>query len=115
MVPPNAFTPLAEKLGLIGAIGDWVIREAARQARDWHDWGLPINVGFNLSPRQLWRGDLADRISAQFQAVGPPPNAGTLEVTQAAAPTHPHPAPRGPGAPRDPGVKIAPGDFWTGV
>jgi EAL domain-containing protein (putative c-di-GMP-specific phosphodiesterase class I) len=114
MVPPNDFIPLAEKLGLIEAIGEWVIRETARQARDWHDWGLPINVGFNLSPRQLWRGDLAERISAQFQAVGIPPNAVTVEVTESAAMTDPDRALRVLGSLRDRGFKIALDDFGTG-
>ena len=54
LVPPGEFIPLAEELGLIEAIGDWVIAEVVRQQADWAASGLDLRVGFNLSPRQLW-------------------------------------------------------------
>ena len=54
IVPPGEFIPLAEELGLIEAIGDWVIDEMAGQQRAWAAEGLDLEVSFNLSPRQLW-------------------------------------------------------------
>ena len=54
IVPPGEFIPVAEELGLIEAIGDWVVDEVARQQRRWIDAGLDLEVSFNLSPRQMW-------------------------------------------------------------
>ena len=62
IVPPGEFIPVAEELGLIEAIGDWVIDEVATQQRAWRDAGLDLEVSFNLSPRQLWTPRLADRL-----------------------------------------------------
>ena len=63
LIPPDAFIPLAEECGLIGAIGEWVVREACRQARAWQDRGLsPLRVSVNLSPSQFRGSGLADTI-----------------------------------------------------
>lgn len=53
MVSPVVFIPLAERYGLIGALGLWVIDEACRQAREWRDSGLRMRVAINLSVHQL--------------------------------------------------------------
>ncbi len=58
LVPPGEFIPLAEEMGLIEAIGDWVIEEICRQDTAWRAAGLTTDIGFNLSPRQLWQADL---------------------------------------------------------
>ncbi len=47
-------------MGLIEAIGDWVVDEICRQDAQWRAEGLELEVGFNLSPRQLWQPDLVD-------------------------------------------------------
>lgn len=53
-VPPARFIPLAEKLGLIGVIGEWVIRQACTQGRLWKKSGLPpIRIAINVSAKQL--------------------------------------------------------------
>jgi diguanylate cyclase (GGDEF)-like protein len=63
VVLPSEFIPLAEDCGLIGAIGEWVIREACRQARAWQIQGLPsLRVSVNLSASQFRDGDLVDSI-----------------------------------------------------
>src|SRR5919109_1459692 len=53
MVPPAEFIPLAEELGLIEAIGEWVIREIVYQAQAWRGEGIALENGFNPSPRQF--------------------------------------------------------------
>ncbi len=67
IVPPGDFIPLAEELGLIEAIGDWVVKELVYQARAWLDLGIDIEIGFNLSPRQFWQPDLAERVLSRIR------------------------------------------------
>ena len=63
LVPPADFIPIAEECGLIGAIGEWVMREACRQARAWQDAGLPcVRIAVNLSPTQFRHGNLLTTI-----------------------------------------------------
>ncbi len=62
MVPPAVFIPIAERFGLISALGDWVIDDACRQIRAWMEQGLRMRVAVNLSVQQLRHEDLVDRI-----------------------------------------------------
>jgi len=64
LVQPAEFIPLAEDCGLIGQIGDWVIREACRQARAWQLAGLPpMRIAVNLSASQFRAGGLVESIA----------------------------------------------------
>ena len=64
-VPPDSFIPIAEESGLILEIGDWVIREACRQAREWQRRGLPfLRIAVNVSPLQFRQADFAQKVSA---------------------------------------------------
>src|SRR5512147_1867181 len=62
-VMPGHFIQLAERTGLIGALGDWVIEDACRQARAWRDKGLRMRVAINLSTYQMRQDDIVDRIT----------------------------------------------------
>jgi len=63
IVSPADFIPLAEECGMIGAIGDWVIREACRQTRAWQIAGVPLlRVSVNLSASQFGDSGLVDSI-----------------------------------------------------
>lgn len=54
LMPPMSFVPVAEDTGLIGRVGEWVIRVACRQAREWRDvLGRPLRIAVNVSPQQL--------------------------------------------------------------
>ena len=61
-VGPNVFIPLAERFGLIGKLGNWVIDEACRQVEAWAAEGQRMNVAINLSVHQLREADLVERI-----------------------------------------------------
>jgi diguanylate cyclase (GGDEF)-like protein/PAS domain S-box-containing protein len=62
LIQPGEFIPLAEEMGLIEAIGDWVVEELSRQDALWRADGLALEISFNLSPRQLWQPDVVEKI-----------------------------------------------------
>jgi len=74
LVRPAEFIPLAEECGLIGAIGEWVVREACRQGRAWQTGGLPsLRIAVNLSAAQFRAGVVVETIrralaDAEFEA-----------------------------------------------
>ena len=85
IISPGVFIPIAERFGLIGAIGDWVIGEACRQARIWRDEGLRMRVAINLSVHQLRKSDLPDRIAAALKKHEINPQLLTCEITESDA------------------------------
>ncbi len=114
LVPPGDFIPLAEEMGLIDAIGAWVIDEVCRQDRMWREEGLDLNISFNLSPRQLWQDDVADRIVVPILGSGMDPSRVTVEITESTAMTNPD---RTLGILHElhaRGLKLAIDDFGTG-
>ena len=114
LIPPAEFIPLAEEMGLIEAIGAWVIEEVSRQGAAWRAEGLDLEIAFNLSPRQLWQEDLADRILTPIRRAGMDPERVTVEVTESTAMTNPD---RTLGILQDlhdRGLRLAIDDFGTG-
>ncbi len=81
-IAPATFIPLAEESGLIHVLGDWVLRTAAEQCAAWRKAGLPLMMSVNLSGRQFYREDLADRISEIVRESGCEPSWMELEVTE---------------------------------
>jgi len=85
LVPPDDFIPFAEETGLIIPIGEWVLREAARQNRAWHKAGHGhLRVTVNLSARQLQQDDLPGLVGEVLQESGLAPEALQLEITEGA-------------------------------
>ncbi len=85
IVPPDEFIPLAEETGLILEIGEWVLRQACRQIRQWREQGLTIGlVAVNLSARQLQQEDLVERIAGILRESGVSPESIQLEITEGA-------------------------------
>jgi|GEM_PF-3882101 len=84
-IPPETFIPVAEQNGFIVELGEWVLRQACAQARQWHDAGHKIRIGVNLSPRQLERGDLAERVGSILRESGLNPRYLVLEITEGIA------------------------------
>jgi EAL domain-containing protein (putative c-di-GMP-specific phosphodiesterase class I) len=114
MIPPGDFIPLAEELGLIEAIGDWVVKELVYQARAWLDLGIDIEIGFNLSPRQFWQPDLAERVLSQIRGGGLDPARIVVEVTESSAMMDPDRAQEILWDLHRGGLRIAIDDFGTG-
>lgn len=82
-VPPARFLPVAEETGLIFPIGDWVLREACRQARQWQQEGLPkMRIAVNLSGRQFTLPNLVDSIERILAETGLDPNLLEIELTE---------------------------------
>ena len=82
-VPPSDFITLAEETGLIGAIGEFVLREACRQAFEWQRSGLaPIRMSVNLSGHQLRQGKLVSLVRQVLEETGLPPHCLELELTE---------------------------------
>ncbi len=83
IVPPLEFIPLAEELGLIVAIGEWVLNEVCAQMKDWlRRFGWSPSVSVNISARQLQLTDFAQRVEAILQRHQLPPQLLELELTE---------------------------------
>ncbi|OZY57894.1 GGDEF-domain containing protein [Pseudomonas lundensis] len=83
MVPPDLFIPLAEQNGSIIAIGEWVLDQAYRQLREWHDQGFTeLRMAVNLSTVQLHHADLPRMVNNLLQIYRLPPRSLELEVTE---------------------------------
>ena len=85
MIGPTTFIPIAERFGLIGTLGNWVIEDACRQARAWRDKGLRMRVAINLSPFQMRQDDLVDRITTALDRHRIDPSLLTCEITESVA------------------------------
>ncbi|MBN7798713.1 sensor domain-containing protein [Parahaliea mediterranea] len=115
LLSPTRFIPLAEDSGLIHAIGEWVLREACRQARAWCEAGLEFGrLGVNVSRAQLQRGRLFEDIQSALAASGLPPERLELEVTESFIMEQDTLAVEQLDRLRDCGVSIAIDDFGTG-
>jgi EAL domain-containing protein (putative c-di-GMP-specific phosphodiesterase class I) len=83
LISPAVFIPLAEESGLIVSIGEWVMRTACRQAREWEQrYGLRLRLGVNLSAIQLMDPDLLERVTAVLRETGLDPTLLEMEVTE---------------------------------
>ena len=83
LVPPDLFIPLAEQNGTIIAIGEWVLDQACRQLREWHDQGFSeLRMAINLSTVQLHHAELPRVVNNLMQVYRLPPRSLELEVTE---------------------------------
>jgi diguanylate cyclase (GGDEF)-like protein/PAS domain S-box-containing protein len=78
-VPPGDFIPLAEESGLIVEMGEWILREACREAAS---WSMPLQIAVNLSPAQFMHGDLVGLVHSILLETGLAPGRLELEITE---------------------------------
>jgi diguanylate cyclase (GGDEF)-like protein/PAS domain S-box-containing protein len=78
-IPPDVFIPIAEESGSIVPIGEWVLREACREAAG---WPKPLNIGINLSAIQFRHGDLPGLVHSVLMETGLAPGRVELEITE---------------------------------
>jgi len=115
LVPPDLFIPLAEQNGIIISIGEWVLDQACKQLRVWHDQGFSeLRMAVNLSTVQLHHSELSRVVTNLMQRYKLPAHCLEMEVTEtglmediAAAASHLNSLKKA-------GVLIAIDDFGTG-
>jgi len=84
LIYPGDFVPLAERTGIIEALGEWVMHAVCRQAADWQSRGLTPKLGMNVSPRQLRRRGFAARLADAVANHGIAPDRIVFELTESA-------------------------------
>lgn len=84
-IPPAEFIPLAEYLGLINPIGNYVLKEACARCKKWNDAGYAYKVNVNLSVVQLLQADVVEVVEKVIEETGIEPRYLTLEVTESLA------------------------------
>lgn len=86
LIGPNKFIPIAEEMGLILPIGEWVLREACRQNKEWLDKGYqPIRVSVNISGMQFQQKDFVDIVKNVLEDTGIESQYLELEITESIA------------------------------
>ena len=119
-VPPSRFVPLAEESDLIIPLGDWVLREACRQMKEWHDAGVGdgsggrLTVSVNVSSRQVRQGNLVETVAAALDETGLEARYLEIELTEGTLIDDTELARRTLERLRTMGMRIAIDDFGTG-
>jgi diguanylate cyclase (GGDEF)-like protein/PAS domain S-box-containing protein len=85
LVGAGEFIALAEEMGLIESIGEWLYSEIVSQAVEWSSRGIEVGISFNLSPRQLWHPEFSERLLARIRGSGVDPSRFLIEITETAA------------------------------
>ncbi len=114
MISPARFVPVAEEAGLVGAIGEWVLRTACRQIRKWQDAGLSLQIAVNVSARQFQQYNVADLVLSVMQESGVRAENLEVELTESAVMHDAENSIITLERLADSGVQIAIDDFGTG-
>ena len=111
---PDDFIPVAEDSRLIAPIGDWALRTACRQAREWQSRRAGVSIAVNLSGRQLEGSRFGDSVDSALAESGLDPRRLELEITESVALREADTARSLLGKLRGRGVRVAIDDFGTG-
>lgn len=115
LVSPAHFISLAEETGLIVPMGEWVLREACRQQKDWLNRGIHVGkVAVNLSPRQFRQKNFPEKVAAVLHSVDLSPEHLELEITESCAMEHAGETINQLNQLKQMGMDIAIDDFGTG-
>ncbi|NOR20013.1 MAG: EAL domain-containing protein [Xanthomonadales bacterium] len=115
LVVPNDFISIAEETGIISDIGEWVIREACRQTREWIDAGLPkIRIAINVSPIQFRKDNMAHKVASILKSFQLPADSIELEVTEGAVMENTEASIKKLQDLDDMGIRLSIDDFGTG-
>jgi len=115
LVPPGDFIPVLEELGLVVDVGDWVLSEACRQLKTWHQNKVRVpKVSVNISARQFSDGQLGERIATILKDTGLPPACLELELTESILMREVNEAMQILDSLKNLGLSIAVDDFGTG-
>ena len=115
VVPPNDFIPVAEETGLILSIGEWVLREACRQAKSWLDEGLPVaRMAVNVSGQQFILREFPATVASIIAETGIDASMLELEITESVVMHDEVWAERALRQLKELGVMLAIDDFGTG-
>ena len=114
LLSPGAFIEAAEECGLIGEIGDWVLRAACVEAARWRTLGIEVPVAVNVSAMQFEREGFAESVLHALELADLPPHLLELELTESIAMENPERAIVQVQPLRDRGVNFAIDDFGTG-
>jgi EAL domain-containing protein (putative c-di-GMP-specific phosphodiesterase class I) len=114
LLAPGLFIPVAERFGLIGALGDWVIDEACRQLRGWIDDGLQLRMAINLSVVQLRQEELLAKVRQALHENHLEGALLTFEITESVAMDDTEGTLRAFEALAALGVRLSIDDFGTG-
>ena len=115
MVGPSEFIPAAEETGLIGPIGEWVLREACSQARVWQKAEYPqLQVAVNCSAQQFQHEGFVETVARILRETGMPALRLELEITESVIIHHSEEVNARFQALEDMGVRISIDDFGTG-
>ena len=117
LIPPLEFIPIAERTGMIGDIGRWVLSRACEQLKTWErefGYDAPQSVWINVSPKQFAQRDLASQVEQLFAAISFEPRRIKFEITESIMLEDIELATRTLGELRRLGVQVFMDDFGTG-
>ncbi|SEQ26773.1 diguanylate cyclase (GGDEF) domain-containing protein [Pseudomonas cuatrocienegasensis] len=114
MISPGEFIPLAESTGSIQALTAWVIEEAMRQLREWHDRGLLVQLSLNISTQDLVDPDLPARVRELLVKYQLAADQLTFEITESGVMLNPAVALEVLHGLRACGISLSVDDFGTG-
>lgn len=115
MISPAQFIPIAEETGLILPLGEWVLRTACQQAKNWYDQlGTRFIISVNLSTRQFQQQDLVSTVDRSLQDTKLPPELLELEITETLGMKNPELTLKTLHELKSMGIHIAIDDFGTG-